>query len=421
MELLSHYISHTSRIIALDQEELYALRVGFTNLAFRCKAVMSSILALAATCRCRDMVQHGSPSSHDMDLIQELFSFAEHHNETSLELVQDIISSGQNYDYVLANAALMVLYGMANYSLRIQMAESPLAAISLPQRFMPMPSQWIHLVRAAHLAYDGLLNSPLHSKDYSPQDSLLDYQYPCPELGGGHDEIVPEDGPTEETRQLLFPIIAATRHGAFNLLRERVESASTGMDNTCPELATCLSALRTLDAVVQEVFSSKASSESSCSSHSDGSFQSHFSGCLSKVTPWVRSYLARVTSATRPGPLRRTVTSFLNRVPGDFLNIVQAALDLIPPVGEIGLENMSPGSYDTVDLNMEKLLALEIYTHWLVLVMLLDGVWWIGKIGRWDLGRIACFLKARELVNQSWWPESMMNIANELSKHKLIT
>jgi len=48
LELLSHYLSHTSRTIAFDRDDLYALHVGIPNLAFSSKALMSSTLALAA-------------------------------------------------------------------------------------------------------------------------------------------------------------------------------------------------------------------------------------------------------------------------------------------------------------------------------------------------------------------------------------
>jgi hypothetical protein len=52
--------------------------------------------------------------------------------------------------------------------------------------------------------------------------------------------------------------------------------------------------------------------------------------------------------------------------------------------------------------------------------MLLDGVWWIGGIGRWELGQIVSLMKTQELPNQpadtkeTWWPESMYLVNMEL-------
>jgi hypothetical protein len=138
-------------------------------------------------------------------------------------------------------------------------------------------------------------------------------------------------------------------------------------------------------------------------------------GPLSKVSSWLRTYIARVTSVEPSKPLRRTITAFLNLVPMDYLRVVQSMLDSIAE----DLEH--PSSDSQVDESLlscpKNQLALEIFAHWLVLVMLLDGVWWIGDIGDWEMRRIISFMERKQLLaspKESWWPKTMFNIRQDL-------
>ena len=69
-------------------------------------------------------------------------------------------------------------------------------------------------------------------------------------------------------------------------------------------------------------------------------------------------------------------------------------------------------------------LAVDIFAHWLVLVMLLDKVWWIGGIGAWELGQIIPFRKNTRWcmslwkTDDDWWPESMFEISRQFNKHR---
>jgi hypothetical protein len=112
--------------------------------------------------------------------------------------------------------------------------------------------------------------------------------------------------------------------------------------------------------------------------------------------------------------MRRTITAFINRVPGGYLRLLQPVLDLIPPATSGGL---------LVQLDGTQRLVLDIFAHWLVLAMLLDGVWWLGGIGGWELGRIMGSVgegglfgdeRGEEGGEGTWWPASMYRIAKEL-------
>ena len=78
--------------------------------------------------------------------------------------------------------------------------------------------------------------------------------------------------------------------------------------------------------------------------------------------------------------------AFINRVPAEFLSLVQTTLD------SIGVQtgNDNQGSWKSSDFELQNVsaahkLAIDIFAHWAVLLMLLDGVWWIGDIGTWEL------------------------------------
>lgn len=131
---------------------------------------MDSILALAAVCKARDMLTHAQTTPSSCSSIRSraryhiltLLAFADQHHRSSLSQTQTdltlTISDDESYDHILSNAPLMVLYGSANHAVRVFFAEtaSPAEVSSLGPDFVPNQSQWINLVRAAHLAYTGM-------------------------------------------------------------------------------------------------------------------------------------------------------------------------------------------------------------------------------------------------------------------------
>lgn len=125
-----------------------------------------------------------------------------------------------------------------------------------------------------------------------------------------------------------------------------------------------------------------------------------------------------VTSMTSPNALRWTIMSYLNKAPSVYLGIIQSVLDLTS--AEMDLDIWTKQGSNTPSLNTVQMLALDIFAHWLVLLTLLDGVWWIGGIGQWELGQIVSFMKAQVLfprivaAGEKWWPESMYIVNLEL-------
>ena len=409
LDLLSHYIAHTSRVIPSDKEDVFVLHVGIPNLAFTSAAVMGSLLALAATCKCHDMLDKSpSPSSlQNLDEMRQLLVMADGHHQASLNQLQQAICERQ-FDPVLANAALMVLYALSGQCVRVLLSgRAKRANLALPDDMLPLHSQWITSIRAAYVAFLGLMEPGVQHGEATPKrlvsqdvgrlhalpSGLLDIEATLPS---------PEDGPSEETERLLLPIVSASYAAALTKLRSRSEHiyANAAHDS---KLDACLEALGLLEELYHTVLGDK---------QQDAESPAHDLGALHDASPWLTRYLARVTSASPSKLWRRTVMAFLSRVPMEFLQVVQSVLDCTPTD-----ESQSNHVHlqEAVELSAAHKPAMDIFAHWLILVMLLDGVWWIGGIGRWELGRILAFTEPHGWLSElaageTWWPKTIYSI-----------
>ncbi|KAF5133186.1 hypothetical protein E5D57_003809 [Metarhizium anisopliae] len=411
LELLCHYITHTSRIIPFDQGDLYALHVGIPNLALGNEPLMASLLALSAACKSHDIVRYSPQPLERLDEVRELLSLADRHHRTSLHHIQAAIHDVQQHDHVLANAALMVLYGSSSHCVRVTLAQmANRRGITLEHELLPTQSQWMMLIRAAHTAFTGLLdvqddiNAVFGSRYISVAENSA---FPTPGLSFDNVYLA-EDGPSEGTKLFLLPAVWATYGPALDQLAAKVLSLQTQAPrDSGRNLQACLAAHEILEQVFSAVFMDKEIP----TPHED---EAVHLGRMRSVSPWLTSYLGRVTSSTPSKPLRRTVMAFLNRVPLEYLHLVQSTLDGIPVPGNLNHLNWA----DSTPMTMTSAhrLAMDIFAHWLVLVMLLDGVWWIGGIGQWELGRIVSSAQARAEPGGKWWPESMYNAKRKLAQ-----
>ncbi|KAJ5391474.1 C6 transcription factor [Penicillium cosmopolitanum] len=423
LSLLSRYLAHTSRTIPFDDLDLYALSVGIPNLAFNSKPVMSSLIALAAACKSHDIVNTTQTPLADQTVmeVQRLLELAESHHRASLQYIQEAVSNSSWYDNVLANAALMVLYASASHSIRVR-----LAAIArrngkgLPNDVLPQHSQWITFTRAAHTAasavLSGLLNADMN-RNVTISPTVFTSPHPISTI------LTPQSGPSENTKRLFIPLVTSTYGRALESLRRKVESVSDSFRSQESlrlhnlDLDACLNTLPTLEKCAFSALSGGNIKNKSNTVNDTPTI----SGEYSQVSPWVANYMLSVTSMTAPKALRRTIMSFLNEAPTEYLNLVQSVLDSSSVEAYTGdwVARGSPKG-EMQPLDTTHLLAMDIFAHWLVLVMLLDGVWWIGGIGRWELGQIVSLMKTQELLNQppdtmeTWWPESMYLVNMEL-------
>jgi hypothetical protein len=443
-ELLSHYLSHTARAFAYDTDDLYALQIGFPSLAFRSGLIMKSMLALAAVCKCQDVLmrckgvngmrKEARVEDSDVNEMRELLVMADRYHNESLSQTQAEITGASYYEFALANAPLMVLYGLASQSIRILVTEHYATSGQnrdvTPPEFMPAHSQWISLIRAAHEAHTGM---SLANSDPGSSTALADWpsaskSMMSPTIGHGSTPdatLIAYDGrSSRNSKQLLLPIISATCHGALDGVRSKAMAlhlaASTQPSYNAndtnaserDEVQACAAALDILVDIASKVCGHGPPVGASPMTSTPGSQPAQRVGLPS----WLQDYLARVTSAAPSQASHRTITSFVNRVSTTFLSIVQDVLAMVP------VEAGSTGTIlSGVSLSPVQQLAMDIMAHWLVFVMLLDDIWWIGEIGEWELRRVAAVMRSTGYTdgeNGQWWPESMYRIRDEVEKHR---
>lgn len=259
LSLLSHYLSHTSRSIPFDSVDLYALSVGIPNLAFKSTPVMSSLIALAAACKSHDIVmQTNTPlDSQTMVEVLDLLRLAERHHRASLHHIQAAMSHSGWFDSVLINAALMVLYASANHSIRVRLAgAAKRAGQHLPIEILPQHSQWISFTRAAHTASSAVLKVIVDSRN-EIQSPIISSAASSPvlpmEMLRDNYILTPQDGPSESTHRLFFPVVESTYARALEHLRRRTISITAHYDGhgytacTHPEVNACLESLSILE------------------------------------------------------------------------------------------------------------------------------------------------------------------------------
>ncbi|KAH6838549.1 hypothetical protein B0I37DRAFT_387151 [Chaetomium sp. MPI-CAGE-AT-0009] len=427
-ELLRHYLEHTSRDPSVGEHDKYTLQIGIPNLACQSKPLMRSVLALAATCKCCDIINQTStpPAASDRAQVIELLSLAQRYHSESLHEIQATLHEPKNYDHVLANAAMMGMYGSANHAVRIWLAKTAPFGED-PQLFdltIPGNPQWMSLFRAVRLAYAGLLkNFPQLSPGGSPPALTVQYDYKA------SSRVPPEDSRTFTiTSHPLGPILGATAGSALARLHEKaseVQAMIQASNNISPEFQACFSALAIFSQIVTDSLLPADSSTPSTPGQGQGHLafpmdiqqvDDEAAERLAEISPWLRKYTASISSTIPSHLPRRTIMSLVHKVPTPFLNLIEEMIGLIQ-VDESACEAMSAPS-------IAHQLAVEIFAHWLVLVMLLDNVWWIGGIGAWELGR---FVSVRRRggwemcmwnKDRDWWPESMFEIGKQFDKHR---
>ncbi|KAH8890374.1 hypothetical protein GQ53DRAFT_721609 [Thozetella sp. PMI_491] len=348
LELLEHYYEHTSVDATLDSGDMFALQIGIPNLALQSKPLMSSILAFTAACKCCDIINQPATSPEAYARVRELLLIADRYHGDSLREIQADIPGTKQYDHVLANAAMMTMYGTASHFIRTSLTRMAPADDPVPPELLPTQSRWMRLIRASSVAFSGI-------HDVTSQG-------------------ISGKNPRDIATTLFSP------GGAYSA------PSSPG------------------------TFTSEPDSESF--------------GQLSGVSSWLRRYLASATAEIPSRLPRRIIIAFIHRVPPDYLDYIEAALDHIPAQEDVYSEVLQhPGGSAWLGPSPRHQLAIDIFAHWLVLVLLLDDVWWIGNIGSWELRRVVSFWRSQAWSSSSaegdqhWWPESMAEIDRQLRRH----
>ncbi|KAJ5835678.1 hypothetical protein N7447_001704 [Penicillium robsamsonii] len=440
--LFNHYLEHTSRDKTVDDEDQYTLQIGIPNLAFQNKFLMKSVLAFSAVCRCCDIINQSSISHGDRGQVVALLSVADQYHMESLREIQATLSGTDQYDHILANAAMMGMYGSSSHRIRIWLVETACSDDIERNRFMPKSRQWISLFRAVRVAYTGIINDRFQAEDVA-QPTLAtppiepvagcDFQIHCEcEVSSQIDQ---HKGPQDHA---LYSIMAATVASALERLgrtaREIIKNEMGGCgDQVSPaihidsDVQACFAALELFRNITSETFrDNNLMSNTPGHSHLASELDVNPVGQVSKVSPWMQRYTARITSIIPSRLPRRLIMAFVHKAPTKYLNLVEDMMSL--------MQRGAPGAYGRTVFPLSSMnsepslahqLAVDIFSHWLVLVMLLDKVWWIGGIGAWELGQLITLRRETGWrmslwkTGEDWWPESMFEISRQFNKHRV--
>jgi hypothetical protein len=417
--LLNHYLEHTSKDMTVDDGDQYALQIGIPNLALQSKPLMRSMLAFSAVCKCHDIIEKSPVSPTGRRKIMDLLSTADRYHMESLRDIQPTLFNVKHYDHILANAAMMGMYGSGSHCIRIWLTETADSEDVNLGRFRPKSCQWMSLFRAVRVAYGGLLKNRRGMEDKTQF-------FPIPSSDTAPSVRSPQQ--MEPQNHPLYSILAATVVSAMTRLSEKtseiVEESIRIRTNKCLDnhddanLQACLTALRLLRNIVTETFPSK-NIEASTPNPFDCYFEDELTPVdqIPKISAWMRRYTASITSTVPSKLPRRFIMAFIHKAPTRYLELVEDIMGFIL--------NGGPGEslIGSPEPNLAHKLAMEIFAHWLVLVLMLDSVWWIGGIGAWELRQIVaagrntqwrCLWNKRE----DWWPGSMLEVSRQLDNYR---
>ncbi|KAK1830942.1 hypothetical protein QBC39DRAFT_353013 [Podospora conica] len=427
LELFAHFLDHTSKDTTVEIRDQYTLQVGIPRLALQSTFLLKSVLALSCVCRCCDITSKSNLVSTDRQAVMDLLKRAEAFHMESMHEVQTTLHEPNQHDYILANAAMMGMYGSASHWLRIWLAKTSAHNDDGVQEFTPSSTRWIRLFRAVTTAYTGLrfqtpgpgdAGSNHVARAASPTLSDLSWgDHPFAGMTEG------EQGRPPPREHVLHSIVAATFQSAMSNLRENARVVLFGQmpvqmvhrqdrnsfdDRRCDEDAqACLAALEVLGDIMDHNFRHDITPaiESPMQSSSTTSLDIHDTTVqqVSTVSPWLQRYISSITSTVPSRLARRYIAAFVHKAPLRFLDMVEEVL----------------ASMDSRDANgwlmtPRQQFALNLFAHWLVLVLLLDNVWWIRGIGAWELERIISLTDDREQqqrrTGEKWWPERMLDV-----------
>ena len=359
MQLLSHYHTHTSQIMTFLPDELPVLQTEIPNLASSCGALMHSLLALSAACLACDLL-----ASLDNETPAASTGIA-----TTIMRVQELLTAGDSHhaasmheiqEYLVPNSS-------GSQSLNAVLANATLMAIygSANHRAQAWLTRLTTSREESRVSSVAVLRFRwlfLFRAAHLAHRAFVGHQIQPSASGesGLFNFVASADigaSPPGESPHPLLTILCTTGPVAMDKLGESVLRGQRNDGDAVPSLNACATAFRVLNTIISTLGSNLGSS-----------------------------------------PLRRIVMSFLNRAPQEYFDIIQMGHD-----------------QDTSNMRARQL-AMNILAHWLVLVMLLDEVWWIGDVGSWELRYV---LDELGWGADDYWPASMYQIVQDTKQRTI--
>jgi hypothetical protein len=404
-----------------DQRDKVIFQIGIPALALKSKPVYHALLAVSAACMCCDMMAKETTS--DARAVGEILMTGYEHYNLASKMMRDMLSQPElsTPEPLLASAMLLVPFATAsqqvNHWISCQV-ESP----GSTKLLSTTPRDVIVVMRGIRTIIDALQSGAIAPAIHGAADVSLDL--PSALLETNRSQTV-----APSRTHVLYQTIATTSQQAFSKLQQHLElellqqkthywtnaqtHQNTNRDQSPNEsLSACIAAFEVLNKLRDGAFSASQASVVVESHETEAP-------SLPQLSAWFRGYVTRTNPPLQPEPLTRYLLSFLVQVPQEYLDIVLPLLDQ-------RLERLDGVQINecTTELTREQALALDIYAHWSILMLLAEKeAWWIG---------ILPFITMTGMINRygeefmsgfwpncdsgHWWPGSMMRISREIRR-----
>ncbi|KAF2770797.1 hypothetical protein EJ03DRAFT_55708 [Teratosphaeria nubilosa] len=409
IDLYHHYLSHTSHTLTPCPRSQTAHQLRFPTLALQHRSVFNSMLALAAICICHDQISSDQPPTNPRVVRDTLMLGYQRYNSAS-EQMRKMLAAGDRaeQEVLLVTQLLLVPFAAASQQVNHWLsskkacwegAEEPLGSLSSSPRDIAVIMKGIKTT----------IESMASGDDFSPpQDQDTSTKLPTPPALM-HNRTTQKTNPPTATSHPFHPLISATSSDALTILSARLQNLSTTPLRHNHDLQICHQALEILQKIRNACFHQTPPSPLPFDPSQPGAHTTQH------LKPWLHTYLGWHAS---PTALTRPLLSFLVQVPQRYLNLILPLLDqrLRKP-----LQTTSPGSASLYHLSYVQAIALDIYAHWSVLMLLVENEsWWIGSlpsvtleglVNRYGQDPVARELVEREGCVEDWWPGRMLRIA----------
>jgi len=430
VELYDHYLQHTSRTLSPCQSDYNVMYMGMPKLAQQSETVLHAILAVAAADIAWNMISDGKPAEFEA-VAQALLTGYQHYNLASEQMRQAIVTPGSfEPEPLIASTLMLIPFATASQQVNHWLS-SRSGATNSCKPLSSTPRDVIVIMRG--------VRAMLQAADDVDSGTIID---PFPkakeELSDSYSSVADTPifaVPAQSRKHLMSAIVSTTSRAAFARLQNFLDFALLH-DQNCSyhSLLACTAAFANLKTIRKAAFDVDAMNRTPGTTPptqlpSPGmDFGGPEIASASSIAPWLRSFAAQFCVASSVDlqptePLTRFFLSFYIQAPQEYLDVVLPLLDqrLESPIDRF------PSGLPT-ELTQTQALALDIYAHWSVLMILVEEEsWWIGTLPEVTLsGMLNRFgddfvskgWPANGVAKGEWWPGKMLSILRDIKKYR---
>lgn len=403
-------MQHTSHTLCLSPGDEDVMCVGMLQLAQQSETVLHAILAVSAAQIAWTMISASEPPAFEA-VTQALLTGYRHYNLASEQMRQAILSPGSlDPQPLIATTLMLIPFATASQQLNHWLS-SRTGSNESHKPLSSTPRDIIVIMRGVRTMLQSVENT--ESKTIVSQFLDLDMNSQLFDPSPSPTPSVPASSRTH----FMTSIIATTSRAALATLQSRLDSALLhSQDCSYVSLLACAAAFENLKLICKTAFEP--------STTADTSSLPSLSIPSSSISPSLHSlasqfYLPSSTPLSPTSALTRFFLSFYIQAPNEYLDVVLPLLDQ-------RLEKPLPVPL-TPQLTTTQALALDIYAHWSVLMILVEEEsWWIGGLPGvtlegmgnafgWWVGEKGGWVGVGE---GEWWPGKMLGIARDMGSYK---